>query len=80
MSDPEYVDIDYTNWHGERAVRRIIPLAKSIQFGATDWHPSPQWLFEAWDLEKNAYRTFAIKDIHSRTPVTASFSDKGGES
>lgn len=57
------VEIDYTNWKGERFIRRIVPIR--IFFGSNEWHTKPQWLIEANDLEKNAPRTFAMKDIHS---------------
>lgn len=62
------VRIDYTNYRGERGVRLIQP--ERIWFGATEWHPSPQWLLEAYDLEKSASRTFAMLDIHSWQPAS----------
>ncbi|MFZ4100006.1 MAG: WYL domain-containing protein [Chlamydiia bacterium] len=62
--DPEQlVVIDYTNWRGERALRRIQP--QSIQFGTTEWHPKPQWLLVAWDLDREALREFSLSDIHA---------------
>jgi predicted DNA-binding transcriptional regulator YafY len=66
MADPRQdVIIDYTNWRGERAVRRIRPV--SISFENNEWHPETQWLLEAVDLVKNETRTFALKNIHSWT-------------
>lgn len=59
--NPQPVEIEYTNYRGEFSVRRILPLG--IHFDEVEWHPGPQWLMEAIDLEKNAQRTFAIKDI-----------------
>lgn len=50
--------IDYTNHRGERALRPIEPMR--IVFGSTPWHPDPQWLLEAWDITKNALRSFAL--------------------
>jgi hypothetical protein len=44
-------------------VREIIP--ERIWFGATEWHPEPQWLLDAIDVEKNALRNFAMKDIRA---------------
>ena len=61
----EEVIIDYTNFRGERALRRIRPL--SIRFEATEWHEDVQWLMRAVDVERGATRDFAIKDIHSWT-------------
>lgn len=66
MAEEEAVYIDYTNYRGERAWRRIIPGA--IRFDATDWHPGQQWLLDATDVERQAERTFAMKDIHAWTP------------
>lgn len=63
-----HVVIDYTNWRGERATRVIEPW--SITFGRTEHHPERQWLIKAWDIEKEAVRTFAMKDIHSWQPVS----------
>jgi hypothetical protein len=59
------VTIDYTNHRGERALRRIKPLA--ITFERTTWHPEPQWLLWAQDIDKRVKRAFAMKDIHSWT-------------
>jgi hypothetical protein len=58
---PRVVRILYTNWKGQVSWRRILPTA--IKFGSTEWHPAEQWLLEAVDLDKDAPRTFAIKDI-----------------
>jgi len=60
MSKP--VTIDYTNYRGERGVRIIYP--EKVFWGRNEWHPIDQWLMEAFDVEKNALRTFAMKDIH----------------
>ena len=54
--------IDYTNWRGERSVRRIQPV--EIRWGSTQWHPEAQWLLAAVDLDKQAPREFALCDIH----------------
>jgi predicted DNA-binding transcriptional regulator YafY len=63
-SDPaeaQAVRIRYRNYRGETAVRHIKPC--HIRFGATSWHPEPQWLLEAIDLDKGAERSFALADI-----------------
>lgn len=62
MQSGTTVVIDYTNWRGKRSERLIQPVA--IRFGATEWHPEPQWLLDAVDIEKAEDRTFAMKDIH----------------
>ena len=56
------VHIRYTNYRGETADRKVVP--KMIRFATTEWHPEPQWLLDAFDLEKQADRSFAMKDIH----------------
>lgn len=64
------VEIDYTNWRGERSVRRVVP--ERIQWTANKWHRELQWLLRAWDEEKRDFRDFAMKDIHSWRPVEPS--------
>ena len=61
----EPVTLTYTNWRGETAQRTITP--KRIWWGATDWHPEPQWLLTAFDAEKQADRDFALKDFGAAT-------------
>jgi hypothetical protein len=58
------VIIDYTNYRGERAKRRIKPIG-SMVFIHNEWHPEQQWLMLALDVEKNEKRFFAMKNIHS---------------
>lgn len=63
MSDPkQHVIIDYTNWRGQRDMRRIVPI--SMRFENNEWHPDTQWLLEATDVEKGDIRTFAVVNIH----------------
>lgn len=59
------VTLDYTNHRGERRTRRVLPA--KIWFGSTEFHPEPQWLLQAYDLEKGKDRDFAIKGIHGWT-------------
>ncbi len=61
MEEKRIVKILYTNWKGETRYRNIIP--KSIEFKSTDWHKEEQWILNALDVDKNADRAFAIKDI-----------------
>jgi len=63
MEENKIVIINYTNWKGVTALRKIIPI--EIFFGATEWHKEEQWLLRAYDVDKNAERSFAIKDIKS---------------
>lgn len=52
---------EYKNWEGKTATRRVIPI--SFWYGTTEWHREEQWLLKALDVEKNAERDFAVKDI-----------------
>lgn len=61
----EPVRLTYMNWRGETSERTIKPIR--IYWGSSEWHPEPQWLLTAFDLEKNAERDFALKDF-GRTP------------
>lgn len=55
------VQVRYTNWRGETAVRSVVPL--EIFWGKTEYHPHEQWLLRVWDVERNAERLYAFKDI-----------------
>lgn len=62
------VSIFYRNWRGVTAVRQVIPQTKEgygshLWFGATEWHPTPQWFLHAVDVEKGEARDFAMADI-----------------
>lgn len=61
IDSKKVLKIRYKNYRGEVAERKILP--KQIYFGSTEWHPEEQWLLEAYDLDKEANRTFALKDI-----------------
>ncbi len=60
-ADAPEITVIYKNWRGETAVRRIKPISQ--WFGATEYHPEPQWLMKALDVEKGVERDFAIKDM-----------------
>lgn len=51
-------EVTYTNYKGKTAKRRIIP--DKWYFGKTEYHPEDQWLLIAYDVEKQAWRTFAM--------------------
>jgi predicted DNA-binding transcriptional regulator YafY len=63
MQDEKAIRILYTNYRGETALRTVIP--ERLHFGSTEWHPEPQWLLDALDLEKGQSRTFAMKDVRA---------------
>lgn len=58
--------IDYTNHRGERRERRIVPYA--LEFETSEWHPEPQWVVVAKDLDKDAVRSFPVLNIHGWHP------------
>lgn len=51
----------YRNHRGEYAARTAYPLR--VAFGSTVWHPKPQWLLHAYDVERKAVRSFAMDDM-----------------
>ncbi len=61
--DKKIVSIVYTNWKGVTSERNIIP--KNIFWGSTEWHKEEQWLLNAFDVDKQEDRAFALKDITS---------------
>ena len=61
QDDVRMVHILYKNWKGKTAVRRIIP--QEISYEATQWHLEEQWLLHAYDVDKQAKRSFACRDI-----------------
>jgi 5'-nucleotidase len=67
-AEPPAIEFTYRNWRGETAVRKVRP--SHLWYGATDWHPEPQWLLHALDCEKDAYRDFALVDMHFQTGLT----------
>lgn len=75
MSDNQ-ITFTYRNWRGEVAQRVVRPIA--IRFGATEYHPRPQWLMQAFDLEKQAVRDFAMSDLSDIDPADLRISLDGG--
>lgn len=74
MADDPEVWIDYTNWRGERRVRKIRP--SSIMFSSNEWHTETQWFVYAFDCEdyNRPLKSFAMSGIHrwSVTPIAVS--------
>ncbi len=55
------IKVRYTNYRGETAVRTIVPI--SFYFGSTEYHKEEQWLVKLWDIERDAERIYALKEI-----------------
>lgn len=51
----------YRNWRGEVSERHVRIIG--IRFGSSEWHPEPQLLLRAFDLDKGEEREFAVNDI-----------------
>jgi hypothetical protein len=60
-TDRGYIDFEYTNWEGRKTMRCARPI--SVRFGKSEWHPKPQWLLLAFDIERAAEREFAMADM-----------------
>jgi predicted DNA-binding transcriptional regulator YafY len=63
MDEKKPLVFRYKNWEGNIATRKVIPL--EVWYGKTEWHKEEQWLLKALDLDKNAQRDFAMRDILS---------------
>jgi hypothetical protein len=57
---PAPIEVLYTNHRGETRTRLIVPMG--LRWGVTQWHPEPGWLLDAWDIEKDARRSFSLAD------------------
>lgn len=59
------VRIHYTNYRGVTDVRHIkICENTPLIYSSNKWHPKPQWLLNAYDLDKQTSRIFAMEGIH----------------
>jgi hypothetical protein len=57
----QVIKFRYRNWRGvvsERTAR-----VANLVYGSTEWHPQPQWLVQAFDMEQGAERLFALRDM-----------------
>jgi hypothetical protein len=53
----------YTNHRGEYAIRTVTPL--EICFKTVPYHgKKPIWVFDAFDLDKDARRSFQLSDCN----------------
>ena len=55
------IEFDYMNWKGDKAKRRV--EVGEFHYGSNEYHKEPQWLMDAYDLDKKLYRMFAMKDM-----------------
>jgi predicted DNA-binding transcriptional regulator YafY len=69
VAKDQVVQIVFTDSRGQRSARRIMP--DRIWFGCTDWIREPQWLLDAYDLDRGTLRSYAMRSIENFTPDTA---------
>lgn len=67
MHPRDYVEIDYTNYRGERG-KRVVRVFQ-FYFGSNEWHTEPQWLFRAYCVKSGEGRDFAMAGLHGWKPV-----------
>lgn len=65
------VRFDYVNWRGEKSKRVLIP--KKLLFTSNKYHPEEQWMIEGQDLQKDALRTYTLKDIRNQYTIQTSY-------
>ena len=79
--EEEIVNILYTNCQGKTGFRNIVP--QELKFEETEWHPGEQWILHAFDVDKEAPRAFAIKDVRKwgagRDSINPEKKDKCGD-
>ena len=56
-----FYTFDFINHRQE--LRKRIVVARSLQWGATAWHPDLQWFLEGFDIEKQELRSFPLARI-----------------
>jgi len=61
MKTGESLKFKYKNWQGVVGVRNVKPI--QVWYGKTEFHKEKQWFLKAQDLDKNAERDFALKDV-----------------
>lgn len=53
------IKFKYTNYKGVTSIRTVEPVA--IIMAHNEWHPEEQWMLRAYDMDKKAMRSFALK-------------------
>lgn len=58
-----YAVFSYKNYRNEISQRQVV--LSSLWFGKSnpEYYPEEQWFIDALDLDKQAFRTFALKNI-----------------
>lgn len=58
------IKFEYTNHKGTISIREATPLGTPPRFMATQHHPEEQWILSMYDVDKEAVRHFAMKDMN----------------
>ncbi|MDE2095729.1 MAG: hypothetical protein KGL39_00600 [Patescibacteria group bacterium] len=66
-NDIQQLRILYTNWKGETGWQLIQPPFH-IHFASNDFHTEKQWLLDAFDVERQARRSFTLRGVHRWDP------------
>lgn len=66
MTQPSPITVMYCNWRGERRTRHLQPI--SMWYGSTEWHPDPQWLIKAIDMDTGDEKDFALGGFLGEVP------------
>lgn len=63
------IRVFYTNYEGKSAWRNIVPLPLPPTFTGPDapYH-ALTWVLHVWDVDKQAVRSYALKDIYGSEP------------
>ncbi len=56
------IRVIYRNYRGEVAQHTIIPTGK-LYWGKNERYIEEQWIMEVWDLEKQDFRDYALRNI-----------------
>lgn len=65
-TDRPTFQFDYTNHEGRKTRPRVLVDTIAFWHGATQWHPEPQMLMKAFDVDKGsvgAWRDYAVAEI-----------------
>jgi predicted DNA-binding transcriptional regulator YafY len=57
----KHIEFEYVNYKGERETRRV--CMHRIAYGATEYHPQPQWILFGFCMDRGADRGFAMRDM-----------------
>ncbi len=51
----------YVNHRGQDELRDVV--FRGLDYGSNEWYPDKQWFMRCYDVERDAYRSFALARI-----------------